>query len=81
MLKVVTLLSTLKDPTQIRRQPCTNRQHPKEFVCFFLSNSHMTLATKKVHGTIAQKEEIDWTKKSTASSQKKWLKGVRGFCT
>ena len=84
MLKVVTLLSTLRDPTQVKQRRCATRQQPKEFV-FYLSKSHMPLAAKivpiwnlalgkwsKTQIVIAhQKEGKDRTKKVSLVAKKR----------
>ena len=78
MLKVVTLLSTLRDPTQVKRRQCATRKHPKEFVSFFHSKSHMPLAAQKIPiwnlalGTwqLPYAHQKDQTKKVTLAAKK-----------
>ena len=90
MLKVVTLLSTLRDPTQIRRRRCATRQNPKEFGCFF--SFKITYAPSSQKSTIwhfwkkkktlvaHQKEGVDRTKKVQLEPKNGPL-GTRGFGT
>ena len=63
----VTLLSTLRDPTQLRQRQCASRkQHP--FFC-----SHVMFESKELKFLLlVRRQGIDQTQKSTASRQKKY---------
>ena len=70
----VTLLSTLRDPTQLRQRQCASRkQHP--FFC-----SHVMFESKELKFLLlVRRQGIDQTQKSTASRQKKYSQGLEDF--
>jgi hypothetical protein len=83
VLKVVTLLSTLRDPTQVRQRRCATRQHPTEFFSFcletrgfhayfmLLTTPYVMFEWKKTQILIAhQKERIDRTKQVRLAAKK-----------
>ena len=94
VLKVVSLLSTLRDPTQVRRQRCTIRQYPKEFGCFYSfkityapsSQISTNLAFGICHLALGncliahQKERIDRTKKVQLAAKKSSARDQRISC-
>ena len=63
----VTLLSTLRDPTQLRRRQCATRQQPQKKFPYELKTNQILI------------EFLDSTKKSPASRQKKFPSRQKKF--